>query len=137
MNNSAVNAHSGLNVTNAILSEPSLPQISFWTLNVCIICFNITVFLVVPRVSSLQNSTGKAMLSLASTDTCMGIWALARVIFQTIDGYLSLQDSLFLCKMDAFFMAWLASISIVTLTFINIDKLCTLSYPLRYPLVMT
>ena len=108
-----------------------------WMNGMLAILFNITVFLVVPHVESLQNSTGKAMLSLAVTDTCLGIYTQIRVSYMTIRGDFSSHPENLICKSDGFFNSFLAGISILTLTFINLDKLFMLSYPFHYPQLMT
>ncbi len=117
---------------------PSIIQlVSMWAVCFLTVTFNITVFIVVPRCDFLKNSTGWAMLSLALTDLLLGCSHIIRLSYMAATGKYILQDGFLLCRIDNFLVATFASVSIMTLTFLSMDRFLILCLPLRYNIYMT
>ncbi len=114
-----------------------LQQLIMWVITVPIVVLNLMVFCVVPRVSSLQNSTGAGMISLAIADTSVGITTVINLITSHISGTFFRKTSSPMCHLLAFFGPTSCLASILTLTFLNVDRFLTLTYPLRYPIMVT
>ncbi len=119
--------------------EPSwIQQLIMWLVPIMTIVLNLMVLVVVPLVKQLRNSTGAAMVSLAIADSSLGISSLVDITLTYIlFGTFQKQIKDPLCKLLAFCTPAFCVASISTLMFINLDRYLTLSYPLRYPIVMT
>ncbi len=119
--------------------EPSwIQQLIMWLVPIMIIVLNIMVLVVIPLVKQLRNSTGAAMVSLAIADFSLGMSSLIDMTFNyTVYDtfYKQIRDPL--CKLLAFCTPAFCVASISTLMLINLDRYLTLSYPLRYPIVIT
>ena len=102
-----------------------------------IIVLNSTVFIVVPQTASLRNATGYAMLCLAIADTSLGLFSLSRFILTASFGFNNLYKMERFCDVEGFFVPLLTGVSIVTLTFLSVDKCIKLSHPLQYHKVVT
>ena len=100
------------------------------------ITMNIAVFAVVPKVKSLfESALGVAMLNLALTDVMLGISGLVNPI--GLSFYSVADNGSLFCTFTGIGNPTLASVSILTLTFITVDKYLTLKYPLHYKLQMS
>ncbi len=104
--------------------------------HIILLC-NIPVFFIVPQISSLQNSTGLVMLSLAAADSFVGFAVLLNVIYTFMVIFKHIQIDKHMCIFFAFISGIFCMISICTLAFINLDKYLILRFPLRYRLYMT
>ena len=94
-------------------------SIVFILVSLMIFFANIPVFVFVPHIQSLRNSTGVAMMSLASADVGLGMFVLCIAINGLINGfYVQNTESLF-CKIGCISQTF-AGVSILTLTFIYI-----------------
>ena len=76
------------NTTDAVLRPyPNVAQIvMMWTLPVLMVTLNISVFVVVPRMETVQSGTGLGMLSLAAADFSLGCIHLLRMSYNTYIG---------------------------------------------------
>ncbi len=114
-----------------------IQQVLIWLITLLTITCNLAVFVAVPRVDSLQNSTGAAMISLAIADTGLGILTLLNLIISHIlaDFYRNTSDPI--CQVIAFTVPIFCFVSVQTLTFINLNRYLTIAFPLRYPVYVT
>ncbi len=97
-----------------------------------ILLVNIPVFIIVPhQVPSLKRSMRYTMISLALTDSALGLQALFRLIHQELYSY-DLNYYSILCHFDGIFNNFLASISILSLSWLSLDKLLIVKYPLHH-----
>lgn len=97
--------------------------------------FNWTVFYVVPRLrGKIKSSTRYAMLNLAITDCLLGFCcSITRAIYLIDKPFFGK----YICTMEGVVIAFLASMTILGLTFMNVDKFLTLLLPLHYKIWMT
>ena len=111
---------------------PHVGQIAMmWTLPFLMIFLNILVFVVTPKMKAIRPCTGYGMMSLGAADFCLGIVHIIRMSYNTYSDY-QLKASDPVCILDGYGQALFASISISTLTFMNIDRLLTIAFPLHY-----
>ena len=122
--------------TNIYREPPMYEVILVLIVQVLMILFNVPVFIVVPRLSNLKN-TGKIMISLACTDVALGAQSLVRFIINYIKDTLVMTDESIDCKIDAFMNIYFASVSIIHMTFINLDKMLSIQFPFKYQQVVT
>ena len=129
-----------MSLTNWTLPEtpyPSVPQIIImWVLPLAMVFLNILVFIVVPRMKTIRPCTGFGMISLAAADFSLGIVHLIRLSFNSYSHF-HLEESHPICIIDGFGQALFASVSIATLTYMNMDRLLTVAFPLKYPRYLT
>ncbi len=111
-------------------------HIFIYTVAFLIFVLNIPVFFVVPKVNSLQKSTGRAMLALACTDMGLGVAIVVFRTYQTIVGDFRLSESSIICLLDGFQSPYFCSVSIILMTYINLDKFLLLQFPFKYKKVM-
>ncbi len=117
---------------------PTWKVFTMHVVSISILVVNIPVFLLVPRrVPSLTCSMRYTMLSLALTDTLLGLLSLIRLIYFEANHNFYLPNDGFLCKLDSYLAHSLASVSISCLLCLSIDKLLTIKYLLRYTVIMT
>ncbi len=120
-----------------IILMPSTVQISLiFMISLLMIVLNIPVFFIVPHVANLGN-TGNVMLSLACTDVLLGTQSLTRLIINLARHNFYVSNDSFLCKLDGFANPFFATVSITHMTLINLDKLFSIQFPLRYRHLMT
>ena len=118
--------------------EPS--REASWTNNVSIvlscliIVVNIPVFLIVPKITSLQNNTGSCMISLAVSDTALGFLLLVQGIVRT---RYFIDSSSVICLVSAFGTLTSVGTSMFILCLMNVDKYLTIAFPFRYINVLT
>ena len=62
-----------------------------------IISLNIPVFLIVPKVKSLQNNTGTCMITLAMSDTALGVMLIIILMDAAVRGTFVLNIPSVLC----------------------------------------
>ena len=105
--------------------------------SILIIILNTLVLIVVPKVESLRNSTGACMMALAFSDLGVAFVQLYNTIYGAEGGLRSLPLLSIACRVTSFFATFLATVSILTISFLNLDKYLTLKYPLRYHNVIT
>lgn len=132
---SSINDTSQDNSTLMELDRPlpnTLQLVIMWTSPALMILLNILVFVVAPRMKSIRPCTGYGMISLALADFCLGLVHFTRLSFNTYTNY-QLEENHPICIIDGYGQALFASISIATLTFLNLDRLLTITLPLRYP----
>ncbi len=106
-------------------------------ITVLILLFNIPVLFIVPKIESLSNSTGIAMISLALADLGAGVSNCTTLLHYYIMGYYSYNPTELVCQTTAVLLSSCCSISISSLAFFNLDKYFTIAYPFHYKSVMT
>ena len=104
-----------------------------WTIILLILSLNVLVFVVAPRMRTIKPGTTYGVLSLAITDFCLGITRLITITYNTYTGY-KVYDQHPVCLVAGYGQTFFAAVSIITLTFMNIDRLLTFAYPLHYQL---
>ncbi len=101
------------------------------------IIFNFPVFFVVPRLKHLKASMRFTMINLALTDSLLGLESLSRLIYFGVNKSYFVEDQSALCIWDGVINNLLASVSILSLSGISLDKMLTIRYPIRYSIFMT
>ncbi len=119
-----------------LVEPPITEQVILIVLSAFIIIANIPVFIIIPRLSTLNTSAKVLMLNLAVVDIIIGIIPLTLFTYYTIQGTFLTFDPIF-CKLIGFITCVTTFISIFSLTFLNLDKLLTLTYPLQYTIYIT
>ena len=118
--------------------QPNPLQLTFmWVVILLMMMLNIVVFLAMPRFQTHLVGTRIGMLSLAVTDFLL---SGSLVIFHTYNlafWRYQVKESDALCLFEASAISVLACTSLWTLMFLNLDRLLTMTYPLRYPQYMT
>ncbi len=124
------------NKSSTIVGLPPVWKLALmYLIATVILLVNIPVFLIVPRLQTLHISMRFIMLNLAITDFSLGLLTHTRLLYYCIMGTSHLPDTF--CRLDAFMNNLLGSLSILSLTFLSLDKLLTLKYPLSYGIKMT
>ncbi len=130
-----------VNITLPDNTDMSSPQVwkivIMWTIPIAQLVTNIIVFIIAPRLHGVGNNLRYTMVSLAITDFVLGIESLSRMAYFLIQGRYHMEDNSIFCKWDGFANPFLASVSILTLAYVNFDKYLTLKYPLRYKVFMS
>lgn len=103
-----------------------------WLIVICTIAFNIPVFIIVPKMESLMAVSSTGMLSLAVTDTCQGCLSLATLCYFYFQGHHYIPPDSVYCRAAGFLASYFASVSIITLTLLAVDKQLTIRFPLIY-----
>ena len=104
---------------------------------VLVIALNAFMFVVIRGMKTVNKSTVDGMLSLGIADMMLGTAGAIYIAFNYLQADFNMTVDNPVCMMYAFVSTYLANISIITLTFLNIDKLLIFAYPLKYPVVMT
>ncbi len=120
------------------VSAPLWKLIIVYVISISILVVNIPVFLLVPRrVPSLTCSMRYTMLSLALTDTLLGLLSLIRLIYFEASHRYYLHKDGFMCRWDGYLTFCFTSVSILCFLCLSVDKLLTIKYLLRYTVIMT
>lgn len=108
-----------------------------WTITVFMVTFNIPVFLIIPKVKSLPDTSRIVMLSLAVTDISLGFTLVFRFSYYEYihDYYVNISD--WRCYFDGFASVTFAGASVFHLSFVLLDRLILVSKPLHYSQLMT
>ena len=94
---------------------------------------NIPVFIVTLRLKETSEATKITMISLAVTDLMFAILSILKLSIFAFEG---LADDL-VCTIDGFTRLFLSGVSTTTMTYLCIDRVITIKYPLRYPIYFT
>ncbi len=117
---------------------PSVIQATIITIiPLLMIILNILVFIIVPRLKTLRNSTGYVMISLAATDVSLGWCNAVFLIFMISNKWKYVNSDHWLCIIHGIMSSYLCCVSIVTLAFLNLDRFLTFRLPLHYRHTMT
>ncbi len=144
MNNTSLSRHNlYVNISNSSLTyvsseEPNNIQIYFMgSILIIVIILNTLVLIVVPQVDNLKNSTGVAMVCLAVSDLGVGLCQSYVVINGIYSQSFILDKGSLLCNFPGLCVSMCCGTSLISLTFLNLDKYLTIRFPLRYQLFMT
>ncbi len=125
------------NKTEIGFMEPSVIQhIILCGIPLLVIVLNIPVFVVVPRICDFNKTTQYVMISLAGADILVGILQMTNYIYHLMINTFLKMNNIF-CDMFALLSCTFCGVSILTLTFFNVDKVLMLSYPLDYHVRVT
>ena len=135
---SKTNNLTGNMLVEVLQVQPTPLQLTFmWVVILLMMMLNIVVFLAMPRFQTHLVGTRIGMLSLAVTDF---LFSGSLMIFHTYNlafGRYQVKESDALCLFAASAISVLGCTSLGTLMFLNLDRLLTMMYPLRYPQYMT
>ena len=117
-------------LSKSLVGPNDLQLVFMFLCNCTMVLANIPVFVIVPRVPALKNSMGYMMLNLAMTDVLLAVstsfyysyWILTKWFYRQNTDDVG-------CLSYVFTSQVFASVSILSLTLITIDKYLTLSYP--------
>lgn len=115
-----------------ILYPHPMQLVFMYTVAFLIISLNLPVFIVVHKIDNLPNNTAKFMIALACTDMGLGLDILVLCIYQTIRQNFFLDNNSPLCVFNGFMAPYLCSVSIMLMTFINLDKFLLLQFPFSH-----
>ena len=119
-------------ISNDIILHPQTYLIIITlTVSLCMICFNIPVFFVVPKIHSLGN-TAKFMLSLACTDVGFGISRITMIIINLSRNNFYMEIDSLQCIYDGSTAPFFCAASVHIMTIMNLDKMFSICFPFRY-----
>ena len=110
-----------------------------WVIPSLMVAFNVPVFVVAPRMKSSRPCVAKmgyGMLSLATTDFSLGILLLIKIAYMSHIDF-TLDESNPMCTVIGYGKTVVSVVSILTLTFLSVDRLLMLAAPLRYGRYLT
>ena len=108
-----------------------------WTIPILIVLLNTVVFIIVPRMKTIQPGTRMGMLSLATSDFCMGTFLLINHVYMAAYTHYQVDTTQPLCVTIGIGVSISYGTSMMTLAFLGVDRLLKMGFPLRYPRIMT
>ena len=108
-----------------------------WIIPVLIVLLNTVVFIIVPRIKTLQPGTRIGMLSLAASDFCMGTFLIVNHIYISGFAHYETDKSQPFCVLVGIAISISFGTSMMALAFLGIDRLIKMVVPLYYPRIMT
>ena len=109
-----------------------------WTIPILIVFLNTIVFLIIPRISTLHPGTCVGMLSLAVSDFCGGTFCIVNHIYMAAFTHYQVFTNQWMCSLIAHAISISFGTSTMALTtFLAVDRLMKMTFPLRYPRIMT
>lgn len=134
---SPVNTTPFFSQESIIPSPTPLQKVVMWFIGTGIIMTNVPVFLIVPKMQTLPETTSTAILSLAITDFLLGVFLISGlVVFHATKKYVLYPNNWF-CLVQATGIATVCNVSICTLVFLCLDCYLVVKFPLRYQTIMT
>lgn len=113
-----------------------IQQALMWIILTVIILLNIKVFLVVSKMKVRRRSTVYGILSLAIADFGLGLVHIMKLSYLIHTNY-QIKDEHPICILDGTSTTIFAEVSIVTITILNLDRLFTIWFPIKYDLLAT
>ena len=120
-----------------LLGDPSAVNIFFmWFLTILVIAMNIPVFIITPQMRDSSEATKIIMISLAITDSSLGIQFVIRLCYYTITGNYYFEED-YMCSIDGIVNSVFCGVSITTIVYLCIDRVITMKFPLHYLIYFT